>query len=150
MHISKRLASVVAGVAIIASSALVATPAEATTLGSRPLAALLPANDKFDTNPNDFDSDLRPRGAGSDIGADEFTTNAPPRITDFRLSGTNCLISFTTIPGVGYDVQRASDVTSSAWSLVVAHIAGTGGVVQSTDTNAIGQATRFYLVRLSP
>ncbi len=99
---------------------------------------------------NDFDGDLRPKGASSDIGADEFTTNAPPRITDFRLSGTNCLISFTTFLGVGYDVQRASDVMGSAWSQVVTNLPGTGGVVQSTDTNAIGQARRFYLVRLSP
>ncbi len=99
---------------------------------------------------NDFDGDLRPKGASSDIGADEFTTNAPPRITDFRLSGTNCLISFTTFLGVGYDVQRASDVMGSAWSQVVTNLPGTGGIVQSTDTNAIGQARRFYLVRLSP
>src|SRR6266498_5667040 len=99
---------------------------------------------------NDFDGDLRPRGASSDIGADEFTTNAQSRITDFRLSGTNCLISFTTFLGVGYDVQRASDVMGSAWSQVVTNLPGTGGIVQSTDTNAIGQARRFYLVRLSP
>ncbi|HYT61442.1 MAG TPA: hypothetical protein VEL06_14795, partial [Haliangiales bacterium] len=70
--------------------------------------------------------------------------------TDFRLSGTNCLISFTTFLGVGYDVQRASDVMGSAWSQVVTNLPGTGGIVQSTDTNAIGQARRFYLVRLSP
>jgi hypothetical protein len=98
---------------------------------------------------NDFDGDFRPKGASSDIGADEFTTNTPPRITDFRLSGTNCLISFTTFLGVGYDVQRAGEVTGSAWSLVVTNVPGTGGVVQSTDANATGQARRFYLVRLS-
>jgi hypothetical protein len=99
---------------------------------------------------NDFDGDLRPKGASSDIGADEFTTNAPPRITHFRMSGTNCLISFTTFLGVGYDVQRAGEATGSAWSLVVTNLPGTGGVVQSADTNATGQARRFYLVRLSP
>ena len=55
MHISKRFASAVAGIAIIASSALVAAPAQATSLGNRPLAALLPATDKFDANSNDFD-----------------------------------------------------------------------------------------------
>jgi len=98
---------------------------------------------------NDFDGDLRPKGASSDIGADEFTTNAPPRITNIRLSGTDCLISFTTFLGVGYDLQRASEVAGSAWSLVVTNAPGTGGIVQSTDTNAAGQARRFYLVRLS-
>ena len=99
---------------------------------------------------NDFDGDPRPRGAGSDIGADEFTTNAPPRITDFRLSGTNCVVSFTTFPGLSYDVQRANEVAGSAWSLVAVGLPGTGGVIQSTDTNAARQARRFYLVRLSP
>jgi len=98
---------------------------------------------------NDFDGDLRPKGANSDIGADEFTTNAPPRITDFRLSATNCLISFSTFLGLSYDVQRASEVTGSAWSFVVTNLPGTGGVVQSADTNATGQPRRFYLVRLS-
>jgi len=99
---------------------------------------------------NDFDGDLRPKGASSDIGADEFTTNAPPRITNIRLSGTDCLISFTTFLGVGYDVQRAGEASGSAWSLVVTNVPGTGGVVQSADTNATGQARRFYLVRSSP
>jgi hypothetical protein len=75
---------------------------------------------------NDFDGDRRPKGAESDIGADEFTTNAPPRITDFRLSGTNSLISFTTFLGVGYDVQRASELPAAAWSFVASNIPGTG------------------------
>lgn len=99
---------------------------------------------------NDFDGDLRPKGASPDIGADEFTTNAPPRITNFRLSGTNCLISFTTFLGLGYDVQRSGEVTGSTWSIVVTSVPGTGGIVQSTDTNAASQARRFYLVRSSP
>ena len=99
---------------------------------------------------NDFDGDPRPKGAGSDIGADEFTTNAPPRITDFRLSGSNCVVSFTTFPGTGYDLQRANEVSGGVWSLVAANLPGTGGVIQAIDTNAAGRARRFYLVRLSP
>jgi hypothetical protein len=99
---------------------------------------------------NDFDGDVRPKGVNSDVGADEFTTNTPPRITDFRLSGTNWLISFTTFPGLSYDVQRANEAAGGVWSLVVTNLPGTGGVVQSTDTNATGQPRRFYLVRLSP
>ena len=54
MRMSRRIASVVAVAAIAASAALVGAPAQATTLGSRPLAAVLPANTKFNNNPNDF------------------------------------------------------------------------------------------------
>jgi hypothetical protein len=99
---------------------------------------------------NDFDGDRRPRGAGSDIGADEFTTNAPPRITELRRAGNDSVLSFTTLSGLSYDVQRASEVTGSLWSLVAADLPGTGGIVQSMDTNGAGELRRFYRVRLSP
>jgi len=32
---------------------------------------------------------------------------------------------------------------------VAVNLPGTGGIIQRTDTNATGQARRFYLVRLS-
>jgi hypothetical protein len=59
----------------------------------RLLASATNAIDKgltLSTVTNDFDSDRRPRGASSDIGADEFTTNAPPRIkvNDDLIGGT--------------------------------------------------------------
>ena len=99
---------------------------------------------------NDFDGERRPRGASSDIGADEFTTNAPPRITQLRLSGADCVISFTSLLGLSYDLQRANDVTGSLWSFVTADLAGTGGVIESVDANAAGESRQFYRVRLSP
>jgi hypothetical protein len=99
---------------------------------------------------NDFDGDHRPRGANSDIGADEFTTNVPPRITDFRLSGSNCLVSFTTSLGESYDVERASDLSNRVWSFVAASIPGIGGIVQIADTNAANRSRRFYRAALSP
>ena len=55
MRMSRRIATAVAVAAIAGTTALVGAPAQAATLGSRPLAALLPATDKFDNNPNDFD-----------------------------------------------------------------------------------------------
>ena len=57
------------------------------------LASATNAIDKgltLSTVTNDIDGDRRPRGASSDIGADEFTTNAPPRMTEVRLLGTTC------------------------------------------------------------
>ena len=52
MRMSRRIATAVAVAAIAGTTTLVGAPAQAATLGSRPLAALLPATDKFDNNPN--------------------------------------------------------------------------------------------------
>ena len=98
---------------------------------------------------NDFDGERRPRGAAPDIGADEFSTNSPPRISSLAISNNNCIVAFTTPPGLGYDVQSAADVVG-VWSLVSANVAGTGDLLAVTDTNAANQAQRFYRVRLSP
>src|SRR5688572_21472299 len=117
------------------------------------LASATNAIDKattLNTTTTDFDGDRRPRGANPDIGADEFSTNAPPRVTEVRFSGSNALVRFTTLLGLSYDLERANEVTRSLWSLVVGHVAGTGGIVQCLDTNATGEARRFYRVRLSP
>ena len=99
---------------------------------------------------NDFDGDRRPRGARSDIGADEFTTNAPPQITGLRLAGTNVVIDFTTVLGESYDVQQAGALAGGLWTVLVADVAGSGAVIQFNDTNGVGPANRFYRVRLSP
>lgn len=99
---------------------------------------------------NDFDGDRRPRGASADIGADEFTTNVPPLITSFTLSNGNCVIGLTTLLGLSYDVQSASEMASGSWSLGATNLSGTGGLIEITDTNAAAQAQRFYRARLSP
>jgi hypothetical protein len=133
-----------------------ATPAMFANPASADLHLLPSAANAIDKAPsllsvtNDFDGEVRPKGVGADVGADEFSTNAAPRITQFRVSGTNCLVSFTTFPGMSYDLQRADEIRGSFWSTVAANVPGTGGVVLSTDTNAAGSAHRFYLVRLSP
>jgi hypothetical protein len=99
---------------------------------------------------NDFDGERRPRGANADIGADEFSTNVPPVITAFSYSGSNSLISFTTLLGLGYDLQRTDELGPNLWSVIISNMAGTGGVLQRADTNAAGLAKRFYRVRVSP
>lgn len=104
----------------------------------------------LNTITNDFDGDLRPKGASYDVGADEFTTDKPPYVTDFRISNGDCLVSFTTFLGVGYDVQRTDNLTSGIWNFVAANIPGTGGLVQATDTSGAGKPQRFYTVRLTP
>jgi hypothetical protein len=99
---------------------------------------------------NDFDGDRRPRGAGPDIGADEFTTNVPPRISGFNINGSNCLITFTTYLGVSYDVLRLDNLTGGSAIQVATNLAGTGGSLQVADVNETKFANESYKVRLSP
>jgi hypothetical protein len=99
---------------------------------------------------NDFDGDTRPRGARSDLGADEFTTNAPPPITSMRLSGPNVVVGLLTFLGESYDLLRATNLPGGFWTVITAGVAGSGGVIALTDTNGAAQGRAFYRARLSP
>jgi hypothetical protein len=99
---------------------------------------------------NDIDGDRRPRGARSDIGADEFTTNAPPQMTSVELNGTNVALSFTTFLGESYDLLRTDALAGAAWVVVAKNLPGTGGAIEVTDTNGLGLFNRFYRARISP
>jgi len=95
---------------------------------------------------NDFDGEVRPRGGNADVGADEFKALTPPTITDFQFAGTNAVISFSTIPGQPYEVQRATNVVGGQWTVLASNITGTGGVIRVTNLNVIGR--QFYRVKL--
>jgi hypothetical protein len=142
--------------ALLSGNLLTATPALFANAAVADLHLLSTATNAIDKAPalgsvtDDFDGDYRPRGASPDIGADEFTTNAPPLITGFTCPGTNCVLRFTTFLGLSYDVQRADDLTAASWLLIATNLPGTGGIIQLTDTNAAGQARKFYRVRVSP
>jgi hypothetical protein len=99
---------------------------------------------------NDFDGDLRPKGAARDIGADEFTTNVPPLMNGIRVLGTNSLVSFATILGMSYDLMSASNLTAAVWSAATTNLPGTGGIIQVTDTNGAIGTRRFYRAKLAP
>ncbi len=99
---------------------------------------------------NDFDGDKRPRGAASDIGADEFTTNAPPSLRSSRTLGSGFLLSFGTFLGESYDLLRANNLLGPAWSAVQSNVPGTGTALQLIDSNANSYSERFYRIRLSP
>jgi hypothetical protein len=142
--------------AILSGNLLTATPAMFVNPTAGDLHLVVSATNAIDKAPalltvtNDFDGERRPRGAAADIGADEFSTNAPPRIASLVISEDACVVAFTTLPGLSYDLQRNGEATGGVWSLVSTNVPGTGGLLAITDTNGAGQAKRFYRVRLTP
>jgi hypothetical protein len=84
--------------------------------------------------------------------AQEFAAGTNPidpsstlRVNQIASSGSDMTVSFPSISGKSYRVDRA-DVQSGPWSAVQDNIAGTGGTVQVIDTNAAAQKRRFYRV----
>jgi hypothetical protein len=99
---------------------------------------------------NDFDGDRRPRGARSDIGADEFSTNAPPSFSGMKVSGPNAIVGIQTHLGESYDLLRANDLAGSAWTVIATNLPGSGGVISITDASGAIRSRAFYRSRLSP
>jgi len=97
---------------------------------------------------NDFDGERRPRGARSDLGADEFSSQTPPSFNGVVVTGSNVVLRILTYLGESYDLLRANDLTG-AWTVVAADIPGSGGLVSVTGTNRL-QPREFYRARLSP
>jgi len=75
------------------------------------------------------------------------------RITAVELVGADVRLSFTTVAGWSYTVERTEDLNGTAvWTPVsgAEAVAGTGGVVNVLDPVVAGQPQRFYRVRLLP
>jgi hypothetical protein len=75
------------------------------------------------------------------------------RITAVELVGADVRLSFTTVAGWSYTVERTDDLSGTAvWTPVsgAEAVAGTGSVVNVLDPIVAGQSQRFYRVRLLP
>jgi len=79
------------------------------------------------TNPNDASSRFAVQGAG--------------------VNGGGFTISWQSQPGLIYQVQYTSDLSSGVWQTVTPSFNGTGGVLNWTDTGAVS-GTKFYRVNI--
>jgi len=72
----------------------------------------------------------------------------PPQIAAWTFSSNQSfVVSFDTVLGQNYELQSTADLASGAWVSVATDIAGTGSIVQATDTNSMSQVRQFYRVK---
>lgn len=90
------------------------------------------------------------------LGVDNITATsipvAPPVVTEFKFVNESPRVSFETLPGKTYRVERNDSLADGNWVVLsnAANIAGTGGVIQVSDPQpGVGSlARRFYRVLL--
>jgi len=70
-------------------------------------------------------------------------------ITSIRRDGVAIRISFQAVAGKKYRLERAPQITGSAWAVALDNISGPTGVIEVSDPVA-GSATGFYRIRLVP
>jgi probable HAF family extracellular repeat protein len=72
-----------------------------------------------------------------------------PRITGVKVSGTNVLVSFTTVGGGRYSLEAQPNLAGSTWSNVVTGLIGNGSTKTATNFGAASLPRRMYRVRLA-
>ncbi|MEO7933704.1 MAG: LamG-like jellyroll fold domain-containing protein [Chthoniobacterales bacterium] len=89
--------------------------------------------------------------------AQEFLTGTDPtnatstlKISELQVSGNDFVVSFPSVSGKTYRVERSDTLQAGSWTTLLNNIAGTGGVVQITDAGGATQSKHFYRVVLLP
>jgi chitinase len=68
------------------------------------------------------------------------------RITGLGLNGTDAVVTFSTVAGLDYTIERTDTLAVPSWSPVTSVTANTPNT-QATNDSAIAQSARFYRVR---
>lgn len=82
-------------------------------------------------------------------GTDPKDARSYLRVESPQGNGNDYNISFPTVAGKTYAIEYKNDLTDVQWDLLTT-VAGTGGVLQVTDTDAALRAKRFYRIRIVP
>lgn len=89
--------------------------------------------------------------------AQEFACGTNPndrasllRVNQMKISGSDCLLSFPTVIGKTYQLERSDTLQSGSWVAIQGKIPGTGGTVEVTDTGSAAQPKRFYRIVVTP
>ncbi len=97
-----------------------------------------------------------PDGDGM-TNAEEFTAGTDPRdagsmfrVSDATVDGSDVLLSFPTVTGKTYRLERSDDLLNGSWAPVQDNIPGTGGTVQIPVALDSLHIRRFYRIAVVP
>ena len=125
-------------------------PVSATTYTAQEIWRL--ANFGTTANSGNAADSADPDGDGM-TNAQEFTAGTDPasaasvlKISQLQVNGNDFQISFPTVLGKTYRIERSDTLANGFWVTMQDNIAGTGGTLQITDTGAALVGKRFYRV----
>ncbi|MEO7099565.1 MAG: LamG-like jellyroll fold domain-containing protein [Luteolibacter sp.] len=100
--------------------------------------------------------DADPDGDGM-TNAQEFAAGTDPKnpasvlhASSFVISGNDVILSFDSVAGKTYRLERSDTLESGSWTTVQDQISGTGGILPITDAGAAAHSTRFYRIVVVP
>jgi len=79
-------------------------------------------------------------------GTDPNDPSSYLKVSDIQVSGNDVVVSFTSVTGKIYRVDRSDTLQSGSWMTVQDNIAGTGSILQITDAGAAAQPKHFYRI----
>jgi len=71
-------------------------------------------------------------------------------ISGIHVSGSDVLISFTSIAGQFYRLEYTDSLSPALWITAVDSVPGTGNIVTASHPGGAGARTRFYRIRQIP
>ncbi len=83
-------------------------------------------------------------------GTNPTDRNSTLKINELQANGMDMLVSFPTVSGTTYRLEWSETLQTGSWTVIQDNIAGTGGIIQLTDSNGAGKTKRFYQLVVSP
>jgi fibronectin type 3 domain-containing protein len=83
-------------------------------------------------------------------GTDPNDSSSVLKVAQMQTSGNDFQISFPSVSGKTYRLERSDTLLEASWMIVQENIAGTGGIVQIADPVAALQTRRFYRIVVVP
>jgi hypothetical protein len=113
-------------------------------------------NDSNAADTADPDGDGMTNAQEYAAGTDPNVSTSVLKVSAMQASGNDMLLSFTTISGKSYRLERSDTLANGSWTTVVSNgvaadnLPGTGSLVQVRDTNGALVSKRFYRIVVLP